>query len=61
VFAESLEKLRPLADDGLVDIEAGRITATPLGRLFIRNVAMCFDAHLPTAERRQAPTFSRTV
>jgi hypothetical protein len=29
--------------------------------MFIRNVAMCFDAHLAKAERRPAPTFSRTV
>ncbi len=60
-FAESLRKLQPLADDGLVEIRGGRISATSLGRMFIRNVAMCFDAHLANTERRQAPTFSRTV
>ena len=60
-FADALTKLQPLVDDGLVEIREGRITATPLGRMFIRNVAMCFDAHLPNAERRPAPTFSRTV
>jgi oxygen-independent coproporphyrinogen-3 oxidase len=60
-FAESLRKLQPLADDGLVEVCGGRISATALGRMFIRNVAMCFDAHLAKAERRPAPTFSRTV
>lgn len=60
-FAESLRRLQPLADDGLVEIHGGRISATPLGRVFIRNVAMCFDAHLGNTERRQALTFSRTV
>lgn len=60
-FADALRQLRPLADDGLVEIRGGRISATPLGRLFIRNVAMCFDAHLARTEPRQGPTFSRTV
>jgi len=60
-FADALRKLQPLADDGLVEIRGGRISATPLGRVFVRNVAMCFDAHLARTERRPAPTFSRTV
>jgi len=60
-FAESLRRLRPLAQDGLVEIRRGRVSATPLGRMFIRNVAMCFDTHLASPERRQGPTFSRTV
>jgi oxygen-independent coproporphyrinogen-3 oxidase len=60
-FRDALERLAPLAADGLVEIEAGRVTATPLGRFFIRNVAMCFDAHLPRTQERPTPTFSRTV
>ncbi len=60
-FADSLRQLKPLAEDGLAQIRGGRVTATPLGRLFIRNVAMCFDAHLAQTERRPTPTFSRTV
>ncbi|OGU12013.1 MAG: oxygen-independent coproporphyrinogen III oxidase [Gemmatimonadetes bacterium RIFCSPLOWO2_12_FULL_68_9] len=60
-FADALRKLQQLADDGLVEIRGGRISATPLGRVFVRNVAMCFDAHLARTERRPAPTFSRTV
>jgi oxygen-independent coproporphyrinogen-3 oxidase len=60
-FADALQKLEPLAADGLVEVARGRVTATPVGRLFIRNIAMCFDAHLPGAERRSTPTFSRTV
>ncbi len=60
-FADSLRQLRPLTDDGLVKVNGGHVTATPPGRLFIRNVAMCFDAHLAQAQRRPTPTFSRTV
>jgi oxygen-independent coproporphyrinogen-3 oxidase len=60
-FADSLRQLAPLVADGLVEIQGARIKATPLGQLFIRNVAMCFDAHLAQARRRTSPTFSRTV
>jgi oxygen-independent coproporphyrinogen-3 oxidase len=45
-FAEELRRLQPLADDGLIRVAGGRITATPAGRLLLRSIAMCFDAHL---------------
>ena len=60
-FADALRQLEPLAADGLVEVAGSRVAATPLGRLFIRNIAMCFDAHLPAARQRGGPTFSRTV
>ena len=38
---------------------------TPLGRLFVRNVCMVFDAHLgkvpPAAKKPDGPRYSRTV
>jgi oxygen-independent coproporphyrinogen-3 oxidase len=55
-FAPELEALAPLARDGLVEVGAAGLEVTPLGRLFVRNVAMVFDAHLaaggPTAASR---------
>ena len=42
-FADALAKLQPLAEDGLVRIEADRITVTSRGRMLLRNIAMCFD------------------
>jgi oxygen-independent coproporphyrinogen-3 oxidase len=45
-FAEELQHLDNLADDGLVEMVAGHIRATARGRLLLRNVAMCFDAYL---------------
>jgi oxygen-independent coproporphyrinogen-3 oxidase len=61
-FPEELARLAPLADDGLVDLAAdGSVRVTPLGRLFLRNVAMAFDAYLPTQERAGRPLFSQTV
>jgi oxygen-independent coproporphyrinogen-3 oxidase len=57
-FALELERLGPLEDDGLVRREGSQLEVTPLGRLFVRNVAMVFDAYLRQAERSR---FSRTV
>jgi oxygen-independent coproporphyrinogen-3 oxidase len=45
-FRDALAALRPMADDGLVTIDAQRITVSRQGRLLLRNIAMCFDAYL---------------
>lgn len=55
-FARELANLAPLEEEGLVERHPGRIVVTPLGRLFVRNVAMAFDAYLDRGGR-----FSRTV
>jgi len=62
-FAPELEKLWPLAKDGLVRREAGRIVATTRGRLLLRNIAMCFDRYLdqPNGETPTASRFSRAI
>jgi oxygen-independent coproporphyrinogen-3 oxidase len=55
----ALQRLEPLAADGLVELRPGEIRATPLGRIFLRNIAMPFDAYLaPTSEK---PVYSRTL
>ena len=61
-FAEDLALLATHERGGLVRIDAGRIEATPIGELFVRNLAMCFDRY--QRERHAAetrPVFSRTV
>jgi oxygen-independent coproporphyrinogen-3 oxidase len=58
-FAEALEKLRSCAADGLVELKPGEIRATGLGRIFLRNLAMPFDAYLDAG--REQPVFSRTL
>lgn len=52
-FAEELEALKPLQDDGLVDVSDDSITVTPRGWLVIRAVAMVFDRYLRQASSRQ--------
>jgi oxygen-independent coproporphyrinogen-3 oxidase len=59
-FADALADLRPLADDGLVTLEAGRISVTPSGRLFLRNIGMCFDRYLKQ-ESKDRPRYSKTA
>ena len=59
-FADALAGLRPLADDGLVNIAPDRISVTPSGRLFLRNIGMCFDRYLKEAASDQ-PRYSRTA
>ena len=58
-FADALEKLQPLAADGLVVIAREEVRATPLGRVFLRNLAMPFDAYLASAPEK--PVFSKTL
>jgi len=59
-FADAMTDLRPLADDGLVTIAPDRISVTPSGRLFLRNIGMCFDRYLKEAASEQ-PRYSRTA
>jgi oxygen-independent coproporphyrinogen-3 oxidase len=48
-FADALQRLRPLIDDGLATVELAFIRATPRGRLLLRVIAACFDRYLPVA------------
>ncbi|HEX7916899.1 oxygen-independent coproporphyrinogen III oxidase, partial [Rudaea sp.] len=45
-FVADLARLRALAGDGLIAVEPARLVASPRGRFLLRNIAMCFDAHL---------------
>lgn len=58
---QSAEGFEPLIADGLVAAAADRFTVTPLGRWFLRNIAMVLDAHLPRQMAAARPVFSRTV
>lgn len=60
-FAAELAQLRDLERDGLVRLDGGRIEVAPLGRIFIRNVAMAFDAYLNEPESARSQLFSRTL
>lgn len=55
-FAGELFRLRRAEKEGLVSVRGAEVEVTPLGRIFVRNVASIFDAYL-TADR----PFSRAV
>jgi oxygen-independent coproporphyrinogen-3 oxidase len=59
-FSDALEKLQPLIGDGLVTWTPDVLSVTSPGRLFLRNIAMCFDAYLQEDLQRK-PLYSRTV
>jgi oxygen-independent coproporphyrinogen-3 oxidase len=60
-FAAELDRLKEPRAEGLVELAPGEIRATPLGRVFIRNVAMIFDRYLHQQQMDQRPLFSRTL
>ncbi|APF19422.1 oxygen-independent coproporphyrinogen III oxidase [Caldithrix abyssi] len=59
-FADALQNLTPMQDDGLIELHADHLQVTTMGRLLIRNIAMQFDYYLMKREGHK-PQFSRTV
>jgi oxygen-independent coproporphyrinogen-3 oxidase len=58
-FATDLQALKPLVDDGLIEIASDAITVTPRGRLLVRAVATVFDRYL--REHREQARYSRVI
>lgn len=54
-------ELEEMAADGLLVLEGGLIRVTETGRLFLRNIAMLFDAYLRQPAAAEAPRYSKTV
>jgi oxygen-independent coproporphyrinogen-3 oxidase len=57
-FEAELASLDDLEQDELLTRDDSRLKVTETGRLFIRNIAMRFDAYLPSVKERR---FSRTI
>ena len=61
-FAEDLRRLAPYAAEGMIEVQSDALQVTPLGALFLRNLAMCFDRYWREKhEGGERQTFSRTV
>lgn len=56
-FGGELLRLRALEQEGLVAVSGSAVEVTPLGRIFVRNVASIFDAYLGAGQR----AFSRAI
>ena len=55
----AMDELAPLAVDGLIKLDEDGLKVEELGRWFLRNVAMVFDAYLESGDDK--PRYSRTV
>lgn len=59
-FGDDIRKLDVFIEDGLLEIDPNMIRVVGSGVLIIRNMAMCFDAHLGGVGKAK-PVFSKTV
>jgi oxygen-independent coproporphyrinogen-3 oxidase len=57
-FARELAALAPLTEAGLIDVDDEAIRVLPKGRLFVRAIAMTFDAYL---SRPGAASYSKLI
>lgn len=53
-FASEMEALKPLAAEGLLRLEGGRIAVTEQGRPYVRIAAAAFDAYLAASQKRHS-------
>ncbi len=62
-FSEEWGRMSAFAEDGLCTLSSRRIEVTETGRLFLRHMAMVFDAYLGKdgSGDRDGPRFSQTV
>ncbi len=57
-YSDELERLAPMAEDGLLNIDEHGIHVTKAGRLLIRNICMVFDRYLSRYEDKR---FSKAI
>ena len=60
-FAAEIASLRELERDNLLTLDEDRIEIGPLGRIFIRNIAMAFDSYLRAPRSHEGQRFSKTL
>ena len=53
-FADALNALEPLAEQGLVTLDGARVTVTERGRPYVRIAAAAFDAYLNSGQKRHS-------
>ncbi|HVS16959.1 MAG TPA: coproporphyrinogen III oxidase, partial [Planctomycetota bacterium] len=60
-FAAEWRALEPLAAEGFCSLAPERLEVLPAGRLFLRHLAMVFDAYLKRERPANGPRFSQTL
>lgn len=59
IVKEETPRLELLAGDGLIELGGDGLRVTPKGRIFLRNIAVVFDAYIKHGGKK--PLFSRSV
>ena len=59
-FKNIMNQLKPLEEDGFVEIYNNTLEVTEIGQIFIRNICMCFDLYLHESKSRENK-FSKTI
>jgi oxygen-independent coproporphyrinogen III oxidase len=57
---DGIDRLRPLAGDGLIELNSWGLEVTPLGKRFLRNICMALDARL-WADKPSTQLFSMAI
>jgi oxygen-independent coproporphyrinogen-3 oxidase len=57
---DGIDRLQPLADDGLIELNSWGVTVTPEGKPFLRNICMALDARL-YADKPTTQLFSMAI
>jgi oxygen-independent coproporphyrinogen-3 oxidase len=60
-FRSAIARMPRLVEHGMVVVDEDEIRVTTMGRIFIRNVAMLFDAYLEKRAPGEPQVFSRTL
>ena len=60
-FSVERDQLTGFVDDALLEVSSERLVVTPVGRAFVRNIAMIFDAYLKGDAPGKKATYSRTI
>jgi oxygen-independent coproporphyrinogen-3 oxidase len=58
-FAAEVDRLKPLAEDELIELTDAGVRITPKGRLLLRNIAMTFDRYIGDEENNNR--FSKAI
>jgi len=58
-FADAIEDLVPMQEDGLLKLGKDGLTVLPAGRMLIRNISMLFDEHL--RKKQEEVRYSKVI
>ena len=60
-FEDERLELEPMVQDGFLKMTSEKIQVTELGRVFLRNIGMVFDAYLSKEALSSVKLYSRTI